>query len=187
MPRSAINDGLTRQQRWLLRHGERARAIKRSHVRRWRERNPEQFKESGRRSYARYAVKRREHARSVAVLERRRMRGKTPEGRLLERLRKYKRRKAPGDGLTRQQWLEIVARFNAQLCEVPLFPPAPGDFEGWEYVLERWPELSPALSKSELRRMADGPASRADRLRLGGNGVVPLAAAAAFLALANRF
>lgn len=67
-----------------------------------------------------------------------------------------------------------------------LFPPSPGDFAGWECVLKRAPELEPAF-----RRMADGVATRmdvgrVDRLRMLGNGVVPLAAAYAIRTLGHR-
>lgn len=55
-----------------------------------------------------------------------------------------------------------------------LFPPGPADLSSWRDVLDRTPELEPAF-----RRVADGLASRldiarVDRLRLLGNGVVPL-------------
>ena len=69
---------------------------------------------------------------------------------------------------------------------VGLFPPGPGDLSSWGNTLERAPELEPAV-----RRVADGLASRVDvarvdRLRLLGNGVVPLAAAYALRTLATR-
>lgn len=67
-----------------------------------------------------------------------------------------------------------------------LFPPGPGDIDGWHAALERAPELEPAIC-----RVADGLASRldidrVDRLRLLGNGVVPLVAAYALRTLAAR-
>lgn len=67
-----------------------------------------------------------------------------------------------------------------------LFPPGPGDLSSWRTALERAPELEPAF-----RRVADGLASRldiarVDRLRLLGNGVVPLEAAYAIRTLAKR-
>jgi len=58
------------------------------------------------------------------------------------------------------------------------FPPAPGNRAAWGAVLEADPSLEPALCG-----VADGLADRVDRLRACGNGVVPLAAAYAFLSL----
>lgn len=69
---------------------------------------------------------------------------------------------------------------------IGVFPPSPGDIQGWRRILEGSPELEPAF-----RRVADGLASpmdshRVDRLRMLGNGVVPLQAAYAFRTLATR-
>lgn len=66
------------------------------------------------------------------------------------------------------------------------FPPGPSDRENWKAALERAPELEPAF-----RRVADGLASRldiarVDRLRMLGNGVVPLEAAYALRTLITR-
>jgi DNA (cytosine-5)-methyltransferase 1 len=59
------------------------------------------------------------------------------------------------------------------------FPPGPADKRGWEEFLRARPDLEPAV-----RGGTDGLAHRVDRLRLCGNGVVPLAAAYAFRTLA---
>ncbi|MTH66024.1 DNA cytosine methyltransferase [Paracoccus sp. DK608] len=63
--------------------------------------------------------------------------------------------------------------------ERPAWPPGPGDANGWERYLRCAPDLEPAV-----RRGADGMAHRVDRLRLCGNGVVPLVAAHALRTLA---
>jgi DNA (cytosine-5)-methyltransferase 1 len=83
--------------------------------------------------------------------------------------------------------LERSARPLADRCgadrligRLPLFPPGPGDDDrpAWARVLAEVPEVEPALC-----RMAHGLAGRVDRLRLTGNGVVPVAAAVAFVSL----
>jgi DNA (cytosine-5)-methyltransferase 1 len=62
------------------------------------------------------------------------------------------------------------------------FPPGPGDHEGWQRYLRSAPNLKPSVCRG-----ADGLAYRVDRLRLCGNGVVPLVAAHAFRILLSRF
>ncbi len=68
----------------------------------------------------------------------------------------------------------------------PLFAPGPADLSSWCDTLASSPELEPAF-----RRVADGLASsmdigRVDRLRMLGNGVVPLQAAYAIRTLVTR-
>lgn len=63
----------------------------------------------------------------------------------------------------------------------PLFPPGPDDLDGWRAALEQRPELEPAV-----RGVPDGMGARVDKLRLLGNGVVPLQAAYALRTLAAR-
>ena len=63
--------------------------------------------------------------------------------------------------------------------ERPAWPPGPGDADGWRAIPPNAPDLEPAV-----RRGADGLAHRVDRLRLCGNGVVPLVAAHALRTLA---
>lgn len=60
-----------------------------------------------------------------------------------------------------------------------LFPPDAGSFDAWDRWLAARPGLQPAISRGP-----DGLASRLDRSRLAGNGVVPLAAGYAFGTLA---
>jgi len=69
---------------------------------------------------------------------------------------------------------------TGKFCRV--FPPGPDDLAGWQEYLRSAPQLEPSV-----RRGADGLANRVDRLRLCGNGVVPLVAAHAFRILAARF
>lgn len=61
---------------------------------------------------------------------------------------------------------------------VPLFPPLPGDLALWGETLDRSPELKPCL-----HGLDHGVAFGLDRTAAAGNGVVPLAAARAFLTL----
>ena len=80
------------------------------------------------------------------------------------------------DGAGSQGWGDELGEHAS---ERPAWPPGPGDADGWERYLRRAPDLEPAV-----RRGADGLAHRVDRLRLCGNGVVPLVAAHALRTLA---
>ena len=64
-------------------------------------------------------------------------------------------------------------------AQLPEFPPGPGDIDAWRKILEIDPTLEPAICG-----MANGMAERTRRLRLSGNGVVPLEAAYAYITLA---
>jgi hypothetical protein len=75
-----------------------------------------------------------------------------------------------------------IATMKKPISQRPAWPPGPGDADGWERFLRSAPDLEPAV-----RRGADGVAHKVDRLRLCGNGVVPLVAAHAFRILAARF
>lgn len=117
-----------------------------------------------------------------------------PDGRARQPLRRAPGRgvaRRPGEGLgdAEGQGLE-----DGRLRERPqpssdlaLFPPGRADECAWRVILAERPDLAPAL-KSDVRRVAHGMAHRVDRSRLAitGNGVVPLVAAHAFLALRAR-
>lgn len=82
-------------------------------------------------------------------------------------------------GRAQAQEDEEQRRSISELCRAPInvFAPGPDDPQ-WQRILALDPTLEPAICG-----MGDGMANRVDRLRLGGNGVVPLAAAYAFVSL----
>ena len=63
-------------------------------------------------------------------------------------------------------------------CDLPIWPPGPGD--------PAWRDGSYSGPQPALRRDADGMAGRVDRLRILGNGVVPIQGAVALLSLLDR-
>lgn len=81
------------------------------------------------------------------------------------------------EGQPRHEGPDHAASVTGEPC-VPLWPPGPGDIDSWR--------SAPDALKPAVHRMADGMAYRVDRLRLCGNGVVPLAAAYAFRTLASH-
>tara|TARA_Y100001963_G_scaffold138755_1_gene203891 strand:+ start:809 stop:1114 length:306 start_codon:yes stop_codon:yes gene_type:complete len=65
---------------------------------------------------------------------------------------------------------------------VPLYPPGPGDRDGWAYLLSIVPQAEPTFC-----RTLNGITSGVDlRLRAIGNGVVPAVAARAFRVLSEK-
>jgi DNA (cytosine-5)-methyltransferase 1 len=83
-----------------------------------------------------------------------------------------------GEGVQRER----VRDSARDVCPDLLFPPGPAELDLWRGILERYPDLSPS-TESRVRGVAHGVADRVDRLRMLGNGVVPLEAAYAFLTL----
>lgn len=70
---------------------------------------------------------------------------------------------------------------------LPAFPPGPSDTDAWQRILAERPDLAPAV-EPPVHGVADGLApgmdlSRAARLRITGNGVVPAQASHAFRTL----
>ncbi|MEL0436699.1 DNA cytosine methyltransferase [Phycobacter sp. K97] len=82
------------------------------------------------------------------------------------------------NGAGSQGWRDDAGEYAG---ERPPWPPSPCDTDGWEQYLRCAPDIEPAV-----RRGADGLAHRVDRLRLCGNGVVPLVAAHALRTLAAQ-
>lgn len=82
---------------------------------------------------------------------------------------------------------EAGAAGGSGRADLPLFPPGSGidDISEWLEIFngpDGW-RYSPALPKSRIRGMVDGLAGRVDRLRLTGEGVVPVVAAVALAIL----
>ena len=81
------------------------------------------------------------------------------------------------------------SQLSGRAAVPPAVIPGPSDSR-WIDVLDRFPELQPALSQEEaqshLRRGIDAMAHRVERLRATGNGVDPVVAATAFLSLGAR-
>jgi len=104
------------------------------------------------------------------------------------------RRQAPGAGRQKHP------RREPEQERLPVFPPGPGDRDGWSRVLAARPDLAPAIggeaeAQSLVRRVADGlpgglerrgESDRPDRLCALGNAVVPACACVAFLSLTHR-
>ena len=87
-----------------------------------------------------------------------------------------RRKGEPGDAGQERQ---AVERDSGGL---PLHAPGRNDWPAWEAVAGLAPSVMPSIERP-VRGVADGLASRADRLRCVGNGVDALAAAYAFLTL----
>jgi DNA (cytosine-5)-methyltransferase 1 len=66
--------------------------------------------------------------------------------------------------------------------EWPAWPPVYSDGAAWSRIVEKRPDLAPAI-EPEIYRMADGAANRVDRIKALGNAVVPDVAALAFATL----
>jgi DNA (cytosine-5)-methyltransferase 1 len=96
---------------------------------------------------------------------------------------------------------EEQAQRNTRPETLPLYPPGPGDHEGWQWLIERWPELAPTVCKeghdvqsevsevkSQIRSSPDGASAEFPNevmLRAIGNGIVPLVAAFAWCELSK--
>jgi len=85
----------------------------------------------------------------------------------------------------RKSWTKERTTIGSNGAKVGIFAPGPGERERWEDILAHRPDLAPA-TEPKVHRMADGVASRVDRLRAVGNGVVSICAAYAFVSLLAR-
>ena len=111
-----------------------------------------------------------------------------PGGECVSRAGCAKLADAGGTGLEGAEWNGTSGERNGAQASgpvaefrPPLFAPSPADLDEGREILAHDPSLEPAVC-----RVADGlaPGMVGDRLRLTGNGVVPLAAAYAFVSLA---
>jgi len=68
----------------------------------------------------------------------------------------------------------------------PIWPPRPNETEAWNFAINRFSDLRPAIPESQLRGMVNGNALRVDQLRALGNAVVPLVGAYAWFVLSSR-
>lgn len=68
---------------------------------------------------------------------------------------------------------------------IPLFAPGRDDYAAWEALAGLDASVMPSVERA-VRGSADGLASRVEQLRISGNGVVPLCAAVALVALYDR-
>ena len=103
------------------------------------------------------------------------------------------------EGLQRIRWTQQEEPSETP-GTLPLYPPGPGDRDGWDRLLRQYPDLAPTYCKeghdvqpevqktqSGIRRTPDGPSTGVDlRLRAVGNGVIPAVAALAFRTLARE-
>ncbi len=74
-------------------------------------------------------------------------------------------------------------------ASLPIFPPGPAERDAWRAIIERHPNLAPALeaaAKSRVRVVADELSNRLAQLKSCGNAVLPLQSALAFVVLAER-
>lgn len=94
-----------------------------------------------------------------------------------------------GGNWNKSRWFEAEQIGSTTQSSIPFFPPGPAS-EDWPRIIELWPKLAPASVESKLRGLVDGiPAGmdvHIDRIRAGGNAVVPLQAAFAFITLAEK-
>lgn len=92
------------------------------------------------------------------------------------------------DGILRKMGSDYIVAENRNV--VPLFPPKPGDIEGWRRILSLEPSLEPAVHDmaDELAVAVAGRRckNRLSELRVLGNGVVPVVAALACSVLFAR-
>ena len=59
---------------------------------------------------------------------------------------------------------------SLRYADLPRWPPGPADTAGWQWVLDRWPELAPAVDVAHTRRQSGGAEQQHESRHAVGRG-----------------